>query len=498
MIGCLLLRLLLPAFLSPIRRHLGLTAFVLRLSSDMTSVAATSNSFDLDAIVDGRRVQTSTVVLVAIAALALISDGFDLAAMGYIAPELSKEWHLPPGALVPAFSAAIIGMMIGGPIFGLIGDKYGRKPTIVVGLLVIGLATLATIAAATVPHFTALRFITGVGLGGVIPNVIALVAEVTPRATRGRLIVLVTLGIVIGIALPGLTGAWLVPQFGWRVLLFVGGALPLVIAVAALLLLPESIKYLIVRGDRDDEVRRLARQLRPDLDIHGDTRLTIAGPPQAVARGSVGALFAGPFLLVTPLLWICQATNQMANFFSLTWLPTLLQSSGATTAQASATAAQFSLGGLFGGILLMFVIDRRGVVPLVIMFIIGCPLVALMVASGLSPNAHALIIAGAGFCVTGIQCGITALLGVLYPTPIRSVGTGWTQAAGRVGGLAAPIVGGILLGMKLPTQDLTLAPAMLLAIGAVACAMLAWLCHRHFGGIHVGELIVHPPEGHKA
>lgn len=464
----------------------------------MASSTTSPVAFELDAIVDGRRVQASTVLLVLIAALAMISDGFDLAAMGYIAPELSKEWHLAPGALVPAFSAGIIGMMIGGPALGLLGDRHGRKRTIIVGLLVIGVATLVTVAATSVSHLVLLRFVTGLGLGGVIPNVVALVAELTPRRSRGRLIVLITLGIVLGIALPGLLGAKLVPIYGWRVLLIIGGVLPLAIALIAMFILPESIKYLLVRGDRDAQVRRLAQRLRPDLNIGANDSITVATQGKPVARGSTSALFAGPLALITPLLWLCQAANQMANFFSLTWLPTLLQSSGATTAQASTIAAQFSLGGFVGGVVMMFIIDRLGVVPLVILFALGCPLVAAMVLPGLSPGVHALVIAGAGFCVVGVQCGLTGLLGVLYPTPIRSLGTGWTQAAGRVGALAAPVVGGILLGMKLPTSELTLAPASLLAVGAIASAMLAWLCWRHFGGVHVGEIIAASNEGHRA
>ena len=178
---------------------------------------------DLNEVVDGQKLTGTSLAFFVVAMLTLISDGFDLAAMGYIAPELVKEWHIAPARLVPAFSAAIIGMMIGGPLLGMFGDRLGRKRVIVVGLAVIGVATLATMATRGIVDLVVLRFVTGVGLGGVIPNVIALVAEIVPRRLRGRLIVIVTMGIVLGIALPGLTAAVLVPRFGWRVLLFVGG-----------------------------------------------------------------------------------------------------------------------------------------------------------------------------------------------------------------------------------------------------------------------------------
>lgn len=163
---------------------------------------------------------------------------------------------------------------------------------------------------------------------------------------------------------------------------------------------------------------------------------------------------------------------------------------GASTAAAGGTASLFALGGLVAGIVLVFLIDRLGVVPLVGMFLVGVPLVAGMASTDLSPTTHALVIAGAGFCVTGIQCGLTALLGLLYPTAIRSVGTGWTQAAGRLGALAAPVVGGLLLGMHVAMSKLPFAPAALLLVGGVACIVLTIACRRNFGSFRVGEFSI--------
>ena len=444
-----------------------------------------SGVLDLNDIVDGQRMRGWTILLVAVAMLILISDGFDLAAMGYVAPELVKSWHIQPARLVPAFSAGIIGMMIGGPLFGVLGDRYGRKRLIIAGLCAIGAFTLATMAVRSITDLVVLRFLTGLGLGGVIPNVVALVAEVSPRRIRGRLLVIISLGVAIGIALPGLVAATLVAQFGWRVLLLVGGVLPLAVAAASLFLVPESIKYLILRGNRDAEVRRLARRLRPDLTIDETTRFAV--PIVPVRRAGGARLFAGDFRFVTPLLWIVQAANQMANFFSLTWLPLLLQATGSSTAQAGVAASLFSVGGLAGGLVLMFIIDRLGVIPLVLLFVAGAPLVAAMGISGISFGAHAAIIAAAGLCVVGIQFGTTAVLGLFYPTEIRSMGTGWTQAAGRIGALAAPVAGGILLDLHFTIQDLLFAPAIAMGIGGVACAALSVIALRRFGSLRPQE-----------
>ena len=440
---------------------------------------------DLDAAIDGQPVSRRMAPLLIVALLALVCDGFDIAAMGYIVPELIKDWQLEPSAFVSAFSAGIIGMMIGGPLLGFYGDRLGRRRIIVIGLCGIGLATLATMAAQTVTHLVILRLITGIGLGGVIPNIAALVAELAPKRIRGRMLVAVTLGMPLGISLPGLVAGPVVAALGWPGILLVGGIMPLLIAVLAQAIVPESPKYLLEQRGDAEGARKVLRRLRPDLAISRETRLvTVAA---VVHTSSARQLFAGSLLLATPLLWISQAANQMANFFSLTWLPTLLQSAGATTAEAGAHAAMFSIGGLGAGLLLLFVIDRLGVVPLVIFFVFGVPLVALMAATGLTPALQAAVIGGAGLCVTGINFSIVALLPIFYPTAIRSLGTGWTHGVGRLGALAAPVVGGILLDRNIPVHQLSYAPAALMAVGAVTSLILAVLCYRQFGGLRVAQ-----------
>lgn len=459
---------------------------------------------DLNDVVDGQKLGRGAVLFLVAAMLALIGDGYNLSVMGYIFPELGKLWRLPPVNFVPASqSAYIIGMFFGAPLLGFFGDRHGRKRVIVFGLLGLGLSILSIAAVGSVRQLAVLLFFAGLTLGGVIPNVAALVAEVTPRRVRGRMLVIVTMGMVIGIALPGLVTAALGARSDWHLLLFIGGVLPIAVAAAGVFAIPESIKYLLQQGGRENEARTIARRLRPDLAIDDDTWFALPAAARTAARGTPKQLFAGDFALVTPMLWICQAANQMANFFSLTWLPTLLRSAGASATQAGATAALFSIGGLIGGVLLLALIDALGIAPLVLMFFIGAPLVAAMALTEMSPALHALIIFGAGFCVLGIQLGLTALLGIFYPTPIRSMGTGWTQAAGRLGGLLAPIAGAVLLTMRIPMDQLPLAPAVLLVIGGFACVTLAVICRRRFGGFHpeefaIVEASVHPVLGSSA
>ena len=445
---------------------------------------AETHGIDLDDAIDGQKVRRASVVLLIVATLALLSDGFDIASIGYIGPELVKTWHVTRGELVPVFSAGIFGLLLGAPLLGFLGDRFGRKTAILVALGVVAGCTLATLAASTLTAFAALRFLTGVGLGGLIPNIVALVAEAAPKRRRGMFIVIVNFGVPAGISLPGLVAAALVPAYGWPVLLLVGGLLPLAVMGLVAVCARESIKFLVQRGGRDDQVRRMLAVIRPDLPA-GAVRLQ----PKAVAplaSGSPAGLFAGGLAVITPLLWLALAANQMANFFSLTWLPTLLQSAGATTSQAGVNASLFSIGGLLGGLCLTLIVDRLGVLPMVVLFLIGVPTMAA-IGHPLPPYAAGLVIAGAGFCVTGVNFTMGATLGVIYPTPVRAMGTGWCQAMGRLGSLAAPLIGGALLGLNLPFQDLLLVPAGSLAIGAVASIAIALLCRRRFGGLRIGD-----------
>ncbi|WP_168213066.1 MULTISPECIES: MFS transporter [unclassified Bradyrhizobium] len=442
---------------------------------------------NLNTLIEGQKVQKSTIVFLVVATLAMMADGFDLAVIGFVGPELVKDWKISPAQLSPVFSAGIFGLLVGAPLFGILGDRIGRKNAILIGLCTYGSLTLLTMLATSLNQFAVLRFLTGIGLGGMIPNVLALAAEVAPRRLRGLFSVIVLFGVPAGLALPGWTSALLVPQYGWPALLFVGGVLPLVIAVVACFTMNESLKFLVQHGGRDEEARILARALRPDLSIDPRSRFSYDSLGVVSGVGSPIQLFKGGLAVITPLLWIALAANQLTNFFVLSWLPTLLQSAGMSTAQAGISASAFSIGGLGGGVLLIFLIDRFGALPVVILFALGAPLVAMMGTPGLAPFILGAIIAGAGFCVTGNNFGINAALVMIYPTSIRSTGAGWAQAAGRLGSLAGPMVGGMLLAMHLPQKQLYYVPALSLGVGAMASGLLVALCFRRFRSFRLDE-----------
>jgi len=448
---------------------------------------ANENGIDLNDLIDGQKVQTSTIVFLAVAMLAMVADGFDLSAIGFVAPELKKIWHIEPAQLAPIFTAGIFGLLAGAPLLGFVGDRLGRKTGILIGLCIYGGLTLLTMLASSVNQFVVLRFLTGLGLGGMIPNVLSLTAEIAPKRLRGMFTVITLFGVPAGISLPGLVAALLVPHYGWPAILFVGGLLPLLVALAVVFILKESLKFLAQRGGRDEDIRRIVRGLRPDLSISSQAHFSVGLPSVSAGSGSPARLFEGSLGVITPALWIALAANQLTNFFALSWLPTLLQSAGLSTAQAGISASMFSIGGLAGGLVLTFIMDRFGVLPIVALFLVGAPFIALMGMQGIPLWALGAIIAAAGFCVVGNNFAINAAMVMIYPTPVRSAGAGWAQAMGRVGSLGAPIIGGILLGMHLLPQQLYLAPAFALLVGAVAAGLLVMMCIRRFGGYRLDE-----------
>jgi MFS transporter, AAHS family, 4-hydroxybenzoate transporter len=233
----------------------------------------------VDDLIDRQQLTGRNYLQLGLLLVALLCDGFDLQLVGVAAPWLADAWNLKPSQLVgPVQSANLFGMMLGAIILGGLGDRLGRKRIIVAGALLFGLSTLACLFTSNVTELSVVRFVTGVGLGGVLPNVIALAAESAPRAKRAMVTSIVIIGMSLGSGMPGVVAAKLIPAYGWESLFIVGGVMPLVIAVLLALLLPESLLFLTNRGKDREQIERRVRALDPQLQIDGATRFALQGP----------------------------------------------------------------------------------------------------------------------------------------------------------------------------------------------------------------------------
>src|SRR6201747_2997018 len=199
---------------------------------------------DVAGFIDRQPVGGFQIKLLLTCAAVLFLDGFDTQAIGYVAPALAKEWGLSKAALGPVFSAGLFGLMIGALVFGPLADRVGRKKIIVFSTLAFGIGTLATVVIADVNTLLAIRFLTGLGLGGAMPNAIAMTSEFSPHRRRATMVMVMFCGFSIGAALGGLLAAALIPQFGWRSVFVVGGIAPLLLVPILALRLPESVRFL--------------------------------------------------------------------------------------------------------------------------------------------------------------------------------------------------------------------------------------------------------------
>lgn len=439
--------------------------------------------FDVSRFIDERKLTRFNAGLVIWSFFIVLFDGYDISAISFAAPELIRTWNISNrAALGPVFSASLFGILVGSPLFGYLGDRYGRKLAVIGSCLVFGIFTLAACWAANLQGLLYLRFFAGIGIGGLLPNLIALNAEYAPRRFRATLIILMFTGITFGGSVPGAISVWLVPHYGWQAIFAVGGVLPILMAGAAALWLPESLKHLVVREERARAVALLSA-MDPRRPMAAGARLAVAD--EKVYQGfNPKYLFEGGLALITPLLWVCFACNLMGFYFLISWLPTLLTGAKLPPSEAAIATALVQIGGTVGGLALARPIDAKGFLPVTVLFALAIVAVGALGYVSLSSTVTLMLVVFlAGFCVLGLQFGLNAASAMIYPTSVRSNGAGWAFGVGRVGSVAGPIVGGVLIGMKTPLQDLFLWATVPFMVGTLACIALTRLYSSRFGGL---------------
>ncbi|MGP0090460.1 MAG: MFS transporter [Xanthobacteraceae bacterium] len=435
---------------------------------------AQGKMIDVDRLVDDQKVTYFNWMLVFWCFIITLIDGYDISAAPAAGPFFVRDWHLAsPAALTVPFSATNFGVLFGAPLFGWIGDRFGRKPAIILSLVTFGLLTLLVALANSVEHLTWARLFTGFGIGGVIANTIALNAEMAPHRVRATLIILMFVGTTLGGIFPPFVANTLAPAHGWQIIFWIGGVLPFVIAAICWFVLPESIKFLALMPARRDEAIRIAQKMQPGLAIGPDDRFVTAN--QNAARARFADLFAGRFAVVTPLLWLLFALNLMVFYFVNVWLQTIITpailKAGGSAATAQNASLMFQLGGSICALVMCRFIDKMGLRPVILLILLAMPATAAIGYFATSPLLVWVAFA-AGFCLLGVQFGLNATAGILYPTHVRSMGVGYAFGIGRFGAFGGPALGGVLIGMKLPLESLYVIAASPLAISLIACLIM--------------------------
>jgi len=428
------------------------------------------NELNISRLVDNARLRPFHFWLILWCVLAMMADGFDLLNASIAGPALIKEWNIDRAALGPVFSASLVGFFVGAPFFGYLGDRFGRRVAIISALLAIGVTTFACAFAANLQQLLWLRFLSGLGLGGVLPNVIALSAEFTPKRLRATSLVVIAMGISLGAAVPGLVGITLMPIYGWRVIFVVGGVIPLVIGLCMFFAVPDSIKFMVLRGGSDEAVRRLVHRFDPALTVKPGTRFLLDREEgSARTRGSPAGLFREGWAPITALVWLIFVVNLMANNLMNAWLPMIVQTSGYSAAQGNLAGSLYQLGGSAGGLGIGMLIDRFGLKILTIMFAVGIPILVFTGTPGLSGTVLLTMAFLCGCVIVGMQNGLNAGAGLIYPTALRANGVGYALGVGRVGSVTGPLIGSLLTKLGMPASVFF----YVTAIGPLLCAV-AW------------------------
>ena len=421
---------------------------------------------------ENQRIGGLQIRVAALCAFVQICDGYDINSVGVTVPQLTHAWGLPGPAFTTAFLWSSIGIMVGALSAGPIGDRVGRKPLLLASLTIFGLASLASAFADSLLFLTVARFFTGLGIGGAFPGAATLTGDYAPRRYRATMIMATFTGAPVGGFICGQLAGVLLPSFGWPSVYIVGGIVPLLLVVALALWLPESPRFLATKASLSPRETALLQR----LDIRpGQSAATID-----VASGNpIKMLFGEGYALQTVLLWVIFFCSLMNLFLFAYWLPEVLHLGGMTPAEAARASSYRDLGAIFAVVYLGLLIDRHGPErALALHYAAGIVFIGAIALYAMPYLLLSVVIFFSGMTIIGSQTGANATAGKLYPARMRTSGIGWALGIGRLGGIAAPVLGGWLLATGMRPPQIFLSACGFALVAAVATALLVFRGQR--------------------
>jgi MFS transporter, AAHS family, 4-hydroxybenzoate transporter len=407
-------------------------------------VQTTFPQVNVKAFIDQRSVSAMQWLLIALCFLIVATDGMDVAIMGFLAPSIIQEWGITRAGFGLVMSAAPVGLVLGALVAGPLSDRVGRKKVLMTSILIFGVSSLLSAFAHDATQMTVMRFLTGIGLGAAMPNTTTLLSEYVPERRRSLLITVMFIGFGVGSAVVGFAAGWMIPKFGWRSVLIAGGLLPLGLLPFLLFLLPESVRFMLVREYPAARIASTLGRMCHETFTAGTEFFT--PEPTLHAKKPMGVLFSQDYGLMTVSLWVTYFMGLLVIYLITGWLPTLIKDAGLPIAQAANVTAMFQTGGILGAVLTGWAMDRSKPALIISAAYLGGALCVLGVGSAgpLSENLPMWMLA-AGFFMNGAQTGMNAFAPNCYPTMARATGVSWMQGMGRFGSILGSAAGGILL-----------------------------------------------------
>ena len=411
--------------------------------------------------------------------LILIIDGYDIAVVGIALPSIMQQMGVNASTAGFMASSALFGMMFGAMVLGTLSDRIGRRWALSIGVMLFSVFTAAAGFTKDPISFSVVRFIAGLGIGGVLPVIVAQMVEYSPKKIRSLMTALMTSGYALGGILAAVLGKQLIGEYGWQVV-FIAAGVPVLLIPFILKLVPESMTYLISRS-RNGELAEVARNLQPGVKHPADAQFVVPTADR-VAGAPVSRLFQDGRGPSTVLFWIAFFSGLFMVYALSSWLTKLMAMAGYSLGSALSFVIALNVGAIIGAVGGGWLADKFNIKwVLVGMYALGGVLLYLMTFQT-STELRYLIIGAVGACTTGAQLVAYAYCGQFYPMSIRSTGIGMASGMGRLGAIAAPLLIGQIVALELPLEQNFLVIGAFGIIGSIALAFI-----KHGGPASVGQ-----------
>ena len=429
-----------------------------------------ASSVDIKAFIDGRPISAFQWLLVAMCFLVVVADGMDVAIMGFVTPSILQDWSISRPAFGIVISAAPFGLVIGALVAGPSSDRFGRKVVLIASILLFGLLTLVTAYASTPAEMAVLRLLAGMGMGAAMPNATTLMSEYAPQRRRSLMITVMFTGFNLGSAAVGLAAGYLIPLYGWRSVLVLGGVVPLLLVPVLAVFLPESARLLALRGAGSGKIAATLGRVTGHRFSGNETFISAEPPLQA--RKRIGVLFSRGYGVTTVSLWVTYFMGLLVIYLLTGWLPTIMKDAGLSIATAANVTAMFQIGGTVGAVVVGWTMDKaRPAFVIGAAYLCGGLCVLALSQLGVVSPALAALVFSVGFCMSGAQTGLNAFAPGCYPTMARATGVSWMLGIGRFGSILGSAVGGALLGLGWGFSAILAILAIPAACAAIAIAL---------------------------
>jgi MFS transporter, AAHS family, 4-hydroxybenzoate transporter len=403
-----------------------------------------SDTVNITNLINNRPISQYQAVLLLLCALAALMDGFDSVIISITAPAIAKSLGLDVKTFGPIFSAAQFGFMLGAFVAGPVADRVGRKSVLVASVMIFGLFSLLTPLSQSYAQLVALRFATGLGLGGASAAFVAISTEYAPIRMRATIVTLMWTMLPLGNVLGGFLSSAVLPRFEWAVVFYVGGIVPIGIGLLMIALVPESISFLVVRNFGRSQLSRVVHRIAPELPLTPNTQYLVT--EEKVTRASIASLFSDGRAPTTICLWLAYFCTWLVLITVLAWMVPILREAGIPISMAPLMVAANSGGAVIGSPIFGRLMDKANPFHVVISgYFLGAIAVSSLGFAVSTVEAFAICVFLAGFLFGGASTGLIAIVAGAYPTAIRSTGVGWAIGMARFGAVLGPLFAGAML-----------------------------------------------------